>query len=65
MNKSQKEYKDINRGDYKLHLHKCIMVKEIAEQVEKKYGLVQWKDENIVYDLTNCVDRTNTYAYLR
>ena len=40
MNKKHKEYKKMNRGDYKSHLYHYVIVKETGEQVEKKYGLV-------------------------
>ena len=65
MNKNKKEYKEMNRGDYKSHLYKYVMIKETGEQVEKKYGLVCWKDKDIVYALTNCVDTTKTDTCFR
>ena len=50
----------MDRGDYKSHLYKYVMTKKRGEQVEKKYGLVCWKDKDIVYALTNCVDTTQS-----
>ena len=65
VNKSQKEYKDMNRGDYKSHLHEHVMVKETGEQVEKNHRLVCWKDKDVFYSLTNCVYETKTNVCFR
>ena len=65
MNKKQKEYKEMNRGNYRSYLYHYLMVKETDEQVEKKYGLVCWKDKDIVYALTNFVNTTKTNTCFR
>ena len=65
MNKSQKECKDMNRGDCKYDLYEHAMAKETGEQAENKHGLVCWKDKDIVCALTNCIDTTKTDTCFR
>ena len=51
--KSLKEFKQMSRGDFKRHTYNYTM----NDGRQKTYGLVCWKDRDIVYCLTN---RTNT-----
>ena len=52
MKKASPEFKDMVRGDYKAHTYEYITTDGKAN----KYGLVLWKDRDIVYALTSCVN---------
>jgi DNA polymerase III epsilon subunit-like protein len=49
--KQSREYKEMQRGDYKKHVY--TYKNDNGEEV--KYGLVCWKDRDIVYCLTNSI----------
>ena len=52
------------RGDWKSHTYEYVAR---ADGLSKKYGLVLWKDRDIVYVLTNCIntkEKDNCYRRL-
>jgi Transposase IS4 len=60
--KKSKEYKDMQRGDFKTNVYKY----KDSEGNEKVYGLVCWKDRDMVYCLTNSIGTEATgVAYRR
>ncbi len=59
--KSSVIYKLMNRGDYKQHKYSYVT----ENNVIKNYGLVCWKDRDIVYCLTNSIATTGTGSCFR
>ena len=59
--KSTREFKDMNRGDYKMHKYTY----EMDNGSIKNYGLVAWKDRDIVYCLTNVTPTVGTGSCYR
>lgn len=60
--KRSRDYKEMNRGDYKTHRYTYVME---DKNVIRSYGLVCWKDSDIVYALTNNGDKTKTCPFYR
>lgn len=61
--KSSKEFKGMQRGDFKRHLYSYVN----EEGKSLQYGLVCWKDRDIVYCLSSChpTDTSNTGSCMR
>ena len=53
--KSTKAFKQMSRGDYRAHKYTYVM----ESGIEKEYGLVAWKDRDVVYCLTNVCSTIN------
>ena len=51
--KRSQTFKDMNRGDFISHTYEYVTS---DGNIAKKYVLVLWKDRDIVYALTNCVN---------
>jgi hypothetical protein len=49
INKTSQEFKSMNRGDHKQHCYSYID----ENKTQRHYGLVAWKDSNMVYLLTS------------
>ena len=54
--KNSKEFKSMNRGDFKNHVYKYNM----EDGTEKNYGLVEWKDSDTVYCLSSAHNNIST-----
>ena len=54
--KNSKEFKSMNRGDFKNHVYKYNM----EDGTEKNYGLVAWKDSDTVYCLSSAHNNIST-----
>ena len=61
INKRSNEFRAMQRGDYKYHLYEY----KKENNVLWNYGLVCWKDWDIVYALTNCEDTTKKGSCFR
>ena len=61
LGKRSPEFRDMRRGDYKSHMYQY----KNKDNIVLKYGLVCWKDRDIVYALTNCVDTTKNGVCFR
>jgi DNA polymerase III epsilon subunit-like protein len=59
--KSSAEFKGMKRGDYRFH--KYIYLDN--NYIKREYGLVAWKDSNMVYVLTNASSTTESHACYR
>jgi hypothetical protein len=58
--KSSATFKEMDRGDFKKHVYKF----KDSEGIGREFGLVAWKDSEIVYCLTS-VDNTNAIGECR
>jgi DNA polymerase III epsilon subunit-like protein len=60
--KRSKEFREMERGDHKMHLYEY----ETVRGEKSKMGLVCWKDKDIVYCLTNATNTAPTgHCYRR
>jgi Transposase IS4 len=59
--KASREFKNMERGDHFMHKFSY----ELEDGTVKSYGLVCWKDRDIVYCMTNSFNTTETETYFR